>query len=171
MRPVLAFSIATFALASQATAEPFDGPPSTYAETVNPALRQVGTDLRVRQTSCVASSRCRFAARQVDIEVVGPPDRPGTERIMIAATFRQGDNAAATKLVDDTLTVLGATMVVYDPGMVADRRSEVLLELGDAALTVGEAHQDSTDVHYALSFDDVSGRLEITAATLRAGHG
>ena len=34
-----------------------------------------------------------------------------------------------------------------------------------------EAHIDSNDVHYTLSFDDVSGRLEITAATLRAGHG
>ncbi|MBD2746104.1 hypothetical protein IC232_05250 [Microvirga sp. BT688] len=171
MRPVLAFFIATFALASQATANPFDAPPPMYAEAVNPALRQVGTDLRVRQTSCMVSSHCRYAARQVGIEVVGPPDRPVTERIMIAATFRQGDDAAATKLIDDTLTVLGATMVVYDPGMAEDRRGEFLLELGDAALSVGEAHRDSADVHYALSFDDVSGRLEITAATLRAGHG
>jgi hypothetical protein len=55
--------------------------------------------------------------------------------------------------------------------MTAERRGEMLLELGDAALGVGEAHLDSADVHYALSFDDVSGRLEITAATLRAGHG
>jgi hypothetical protein len=171
MRPVLAFFIATFALASRATAGPFDAPPTKYAETVNPALKQVGADLRVGQTSCVASTRCRFAARRVDIEVVGPPDRPGTERIVIGATFRPGDDAAATKLIDDTLTVLGATMVAYDPGMAADRRGQLLLELGDAALTVGEAHRDSADVHYALSFDDVSGRLEITAATLPAGHG
>jgi hypothetical protein len=55
--------------------------------------------------------------------------------------------------------------------MSANRRGEVLLELGEAALSVGEAHQDSANVHYALTFDDVSGRLEITAATLRAGHG
>lgn len=171
MRPVFAFFIATLALASQAMADPFDAPPPNYAEMINPALGQFGADLRVRQTSCVVSSRCRYAARQVGIEVVGPPDRPVTERIMIAATFRQGDDAAAAKLIDDTMTVLGATMVVYDPGMAAERRGELLLELGDAALSMGEAHRDSVDVHYALSFDDVSGRLEITAATLRAGHG
>jgi hypothetical protein len=138
---------------------------------VNGALQQVGTDLRIRPTSCVAGIRCRFAARLVDVEVTGPADRPGTERITVAATFRQGDDEAAAKLIDDTLTVLGATMIAYDPRMPADRRSEALLELGDAALTTGEAHRDSTDVHYALRFDDVSGRLEIIAATLRAGHG
>lgn len=171
MRPIFAFFIALFALASQATAGPFDISPSKYAEMVNAALQKVGTDLRVQQTSCLVNSRCRFAARQVDIEVVGGPDRSGTERIMIGATFRQGDDAAATRLVEDTLTVLGATIVAYDPRMAADQRSEVLLELGNAALTVGAAHQDSADAHYALSFDDVSGRLEITAATLRAGHG
>ena len=61
-------------------------------------------------------------------------------------------------------------MAAYDPQMSVDRRGKVLLELGEAALSSGEAHRDSADVHYALSFDDVSGRLEITAATLRAGH-
>ncbi|MFC4171558.1 hypothetical protein ACFOYU_05730 [Microvirga sp. GCM10011540] len=171
MRPILALFIPTFALVSQATAEPFDAPPSKYAEAVNAALQQVGTDLRIRQVSCTDATRCHFAARLVDVEVTGPEDRPGTERIMVAATFRQGDDEAAAKLIDDTLTVLGATMVAYDPRMSADRRGEVLFDLGDAALTTGEAHRDSADVHYALTFDDVSGRLEITAATLRAGHG
>jgi hypothetical protein len=171
MRTVAALFV--LVLASPATGSPFDAPPERYPDQVNPALRQVGSDLPFRQTTCILGERprCRFAARLVDVEVVGPPDRPGTERIMIGATFRQGDDAAATKLIDDTLTVLGATMVTYDPGMPADRRGEILLELGDAALNVGEAHRDSADVHYALSFDDVSGRLEITAATLRAGHG
>lgn len=171
MRLALGLLFSVFAAASQAAAGAFESPPQRYEETVNAALQQVGTDLRVRQTSCVVSSRCRYAARQVDLEVVGPPDRPVTERIMIAATFRQGDDAAAAGLIDDTLTVLGATMVVYDPRMPADRRSDILLDLGEAALSIGEAHRDSADVHYALSFDNVSGRLEITAATLRAGHG
>lgn len=157
-------------LASPALAGPFDIPPERYDETVNAALQQVGSDLRVRQTACTAA-RCRFAARQVDVEVSGPADRPATEWITVVATFRQGNDEAAKGLLEDTLTVIGATMMAYDPGMAADRRSEVLLELGDAALTVGEAHLDSTDVHYALSFDAVSGRLEITAATLGAGHG
>jgi hypothetical protein len=170
MRPAFAFFISMSALASQATAGPFDAAPSKYAETVNPALQQVGSDLRVRQAACVAA-RCRFAARQVEIEVSGPADRPVTERITVAASFRQGDAAAATGLFEDALTVVGATMVAYDPGMAAERRGEVLFELGEAALGMGEAHLDSADVHYAVSFDDVSGRLEITAATLRAGHG
>jgi hypothetical protein len=103
--------------------------------------------------------------------VTGPADRPATERISVAATFRQGDDEAAKGLLEDTLTVIGATMVAYDPGMSADRRGEVLLQLGEAALSSGEAHHDSADVHYALTFDDVSGRLEITAVTSRAGHG
>jgi len=90
---------------------------------------------------------------------------------MVAATFRQGDGEAAVRLVDETLSIFGATMVAYDPNTPADRRSEVLLELGEAALASGEAHHDSADVHYGLSFDDVSGRLEIVAAALRAGHG
>ncbi len=167
MRPAALFVLL---LASPAWAGPFDIPPERYDETVNPALQQVGSNLRVRQTTC-AGARCRFTARQVDVEVSGPAERPATERITIAATFRQGDDAAAAGLIQDALTVLGATMVAYDPGMVPDRRAEVLLELGEAALGVGEAHLDSADVHYALSFDDVSGRLEITAATLRAGHG
>ncbi len=102
--------------------------------------------------------------------MTGPVDRPSTERISVAAIFRHGNDAAAKELLEDTSTVIGATMVAYDPGMLADRRGEVLLELGAAALSSGAAHQDSADVHYALSFDDVSGRLEITAATLRAGH-
>ncbi len=157
-------------LASPALAGPFDIPPERYGEAVNPALQQVRSDLRVRQIAC-APARCRFTALQVDIEVSGPSDRPATERIIVAATFRQRDDAAATSLLEDTLTVIGATMVAYDPGMAAERRGEVLLELGEAALSVGEAHLDSADVHYALSFDDVSGRLEITAATLGAGHG
>ncbi|WP_201860698.1 hypothetical protein [Microvirga soli] len=171
MRLALGLFFSMFAFACQAAAGPFEASPQRYEQTVNAALQQVGTDLRLRQTSCVASTRCRFAARLVEVEVVGPTNRPGTERIVIGATFRQGDDAAATRLIDDTLTVLGATMVVYDPGMAARRRGELLLELGDAALSLGEAHRDSADVHYALSFDDVSGRLEITAATLRAGHG
>jgi|GEM_PF-3032907 len=171
MRPILALSIPMFALASQAAAEGFASSPPKYAELVNAALQQVDTGLRIRQTSCTASTHCRFAARLIEVDVMGPADRPGTERILIAATFRQGDDEAATRLIDDTLTVLGATMVAYDPRMPADSRSKVLLELGDAALSVGEAHRDSADVHYALAFDDVSGRLEITAATLRAGHG
>jgi ERCC4-related helicase len=103
--------------------------------------------------------------------VSGRSDRPATERIIIAATFRQDDDAAATGLLEDTLTVIGGAMVAYDSGMVADRRSEVLLEVGEAALSVGEAHLDSAEVHYVLSFNDVSGRLEIMAATLGAEHG
>ena len=157
-------------LASPALAGPFEVPPERYDEAVNVALQQVGSDLRLRQTTCAAAS-CRFVARQVTVDVIGPVDRPATERITVAATFRQGDDAAAKGLLEDTLTLIGATMVAYDPGMAADRRGELLLELGDAALSVGEAHRDSADVHYALSVDDVSGRLEITAATLRAGHG
>ncbi|MBM1171988.1 hypothetical protein [Microvirga arabica] len=166
----IAASLLALVLALPALAGPFDIPPDQYDETVNPALQRVGADLRVRQMAC-APVRCRFTAIQVDIEVSGPTDRPAMERITIAASFRQGDDAAAAGLIEDTLTVLGATMVAYDPGMAADRRSEVLLELGEAALSVGEAHVDSADVHYALSFDDLSGRLKITAATLRAGHG
>ncbi len=165
-----AAALLVLALALPALAGPLDLPPERYDETVNTALQEVGSDLRVRQTAC-AAGRCRFAAREVVIEVSGPADRPATERITVAATFRQGDDAAATGLIEDTLTVVGATMVAYDPGMTAERRSEMLLELGDAALGVGEAHLDSADVHYALSFDNVSGRLAITAATLRAGHG
>jgi hypothetical protein len=157
-------------LASPAVAGPFDTPPERYDEAINVALQQVASDLRVRQTACIAA-RCRFAARGVSVEVAGPADRPATERITVAATFRQGDDGAAASLLDDTLTVVGATMVAYDPGMAAERRGAVLQELGDAALGVGEAHIDSNDVHYALSFDDVSGRLEIIAATLPAGHG
>jgi hypothetical protein len=160
----------TLVLASPALAGPFDIAPERYDEAVNAALQQVGADLRVRQTACAAAS-CRFAARQVTVDVTGPADRPSTERISVAATFRQGEDEAAKGLLEDTLTVIGATMVAYDPGMSANRRGEVLLELGEAALSVGEAHQDSANVHYALTFDDVSGRLEITAATLRAGHG
>ncbi|WP_262031701.1 hypothetical protein [Microvirga sp. Mcv34] len=168
MRPAAALLV--LLLASPALAGPFDTPPERYDETVNVALQQIGSDLRIRQTAC-AATRCRFAAREVIVEVSGPADRPAIERITIAATFRQGDDRTATNLLDDTLTVVGATMVTYDPGMAAERRGEVLLELGEAALSVGEAHLDSADVHYALSFDDVSGRLEIIAATLRAGHG
>lgn len=168
MRP--AATLLVLVLASPALAGPFDAPPERYDETVNVALQHVGTSLRVRQTAC-AAARCRFAARGVIVEVAGPADRPATERITVAATFRQGDAGAAASLLEDALTVFGATMVAYDPGMAAERRGVVLQELGDAALGVGEAHIDSNDVHYALSFDDVSGRLEITAATLRAGHG
>jgi hypothetical protein len=168
MRLAAAFVI--IVVASPAGAGPFDIPPERYDETVNTALRQVGSDLRVRQTSC-AAGRCRFAAREVVVEVSGPAERPATERMTVAATFRRDGDTAAASLLDDTLTLVGATMVAYDPRMTAERRGEMLLELGDAALGVGEAHLDSADVHYALSFDDVSGRLEITAATLRAGHG
>ncbi len=160
----------TLILASPVLAGPFDIAPERYDEAVNMALQQVGSDLRVRQTTCAAVG-CRFAARQVTIDVIGPADRPATERITVAATFRHGDDAAAKGLLEDTLTVIGATMVAYDPGMATDRRGKVLLELGEAALSLGEAHRDSADVHYAVSFDDVSGRLEIVAATLRAGHG
>jgi hypothetical protein len=165
-----AAALLVLAVASPACAGPFDTPPGRYDEAINVALQQVGPDLRVRQTACIAI-RCRFAARGVSVEVAGPADRPATERITVAATFRQGDDGAAASLLDDTLTLVGATMVAFDPGMPAERRGAVLQELGDAALGVGEAHIDSNDVHYALSFDDVSGRLEITAATLRGGHG
>jgi hypothetical protein len=168
MRPAAALLV--LVVASPAWAGPFDIPPERYDGTVNTALQRVGSDLRVRQTGC-AAARCRFAAREVIVEVSGPADRATTERITVAATFRPGDDEAATSLLEDTLTVVGATMVAYDPAMAAERRGAVLQELGDAALGVGEARLDSADVHYALSFDDVSGRLEITAAALRAGHG
>ncbi|QFU14739.1 hypothetical protein [Microvirga thermotolerans] len=168
MRIAAALLFAT--LAYPAAANPFDIPPERYDETINPTLQQVGSDLRVRQSAC-APARCRFVARQVEVEVSSPVGRPATERITIAATFRQGDDEAGQRLLEDTLTMIGATMVAYDPRMAADQRGEILLELGDAALSVGEAHRDSADMHYALSFDDVSGRLEITAAALSAGHG
>jgi hypothetical protein len=166
----LAAAFVLLVVASSAGAGPFDLPPERYGETVNTALQQVGSDLRVRQTGC-AAARCRFAAREVIVEVSGPAERPTTDGITIGATFRRDGDTAAASLLDDTLMLIGATMVAYDPGMAADRRGDVLLELGEAALRVGEAHLDSADVHYALTFDDVSGRLEITAATLRAGHG
>jgi len=158
------------ALAFPAVAGALDRSPERYDETVNPALQQVGSDLHVQQTSCATGAHCRFAARQVVIDVTGPADRPATERIVVTAMFPRDDDGAASGLIEDTLSVLGATMVAYDPGMAANRRGELLLELGEAALSVGEAHRDSADMHYSLAFDDVSGRLEITAATIRAGH-
>ncbi|MXQ12667.1 hypothetical protein [Microvirga makkahensis] len=64
----------------------------------------------------------------------GPADRPAMERITVAASFRQGGADAARCLLEDALTVVGATMVAYDPGMAAERHGEVLLERGEAAL-------------------------------------
>ncbi|MCG7392915.1 hypothetical protein MHY87_08370 [Microvirga sp. ACRRW] len=170
MRFAVVFFLSTLVGVPLAVAEPFDASPQKYAGTVNTALQQVGTDLRVRPISCTDAARCRFAARRVQVEAISPAGRSGTERITLAVTFHQGGESAAKQLMRDALLVLGATMVAYDPTMPADRRRDFLLELGDAALTVGEAHRDSANVHYALSFDDVSGRLEIIAATLRASH-
>jgi len=168
----VASALFILALLSHPGGQPFNAPPDRYDDLVNLALQQVGSDLRVRQITCITGEHplCRFGARQVEIDVTGPKGRSGTDRITVAATFRRNDNDAAKGLMEDALTVLGATMVTYDPRMAADRRSGMLLELGGAALNIGEAHLDSADVHYSLSVGDVSGRLEITAATLRAQH-
>jgi hypothetical protein len=97
----IAAALLVLVLALPTLAGPFDAPPERYDETVNVALQQVGTSLGVRQTACTAA-RCRFAAREVSVEVAGPVDRGATERITVAATFRQGDDGAAASLLEKT---------------------------------------------------------------------
>ena len=150
---------------------PFDTPPNRFADTVNPVLRQAKSDLRVRRTTCTSTvpPSCRFSARDVDIIVAG--HGTGTGRITVAVTFRRGGETEATRLLRASMSVLGAVMVTYDPGMRASRRVDMINELGEAAFEDSEAHLDSADVHYALAFDDASRRLEIVVAPLRLAHG
>jgi hypothetical protein len=77
MRPAAALLV--LFLASPAWASPFDTPPERYDETVNVALQQVGSDLRVRQTACTAVG-CRFTAREVSVEVSGRSGGPSRHR-------------------------------------------------------------------------------------------
>lgn len=165
----IAAAVLTVVLVTPAAAGPFDVSPDRYGDRVNPALSEAGSDLRVRRTACQAGERpaCRFAARRVDIEVAGSRGSRGTERIALAARFRRGAETEAAGLLRDAFTVLGATMVAYDPEMAADRRGEVLQTLGDAALGAGEGQEDGQAARYAVSFDDVSGRLEIDVFPLR----
>lgn len=65
---IAAVALLILLLASPAVAGPFDIPPERYDESITPSLQQVSSDLRVRPTAC-AAGRCRFTARQVDVEV------------------------------------------------------------------------------------------------------
>ena len=152
-----------------AAAGPYDAPPDRYAAAVNPVLAQVQSDLKVRRTACSGTPpSCRFSARDIAIQVAGAGR--GTVRVTIAATFRDGSEAEATVLLQDSMLVLGSTMVAYDPAMPATRRVEAINMLGEAAFEDREAHLDSADVHYGLTFDDASGRLEIVVVPLALAH-
>lgn len=147
----------------------FDAPPDRYGGLVDPVLAMVGSELRTRAKGCAGTPPvCRFTAGMVGIEVRGVSR--GTAGITIAASFPRGDETAAATLLEDVLLLLGSTMVAYDPILAASRRVEIIDQLGDAAIQVGEAHVDSAQVHYRLTFDNVDGGLEIGIGPLPSAH-
>jgi hypothetical protein len=112
---------------------------------------------------------CRFTAGEVDVVVAGYG--AGTGRIIVAVTFQPGEEGEAETLIKELMAVLGSTMSAYDPRMPASRRFDMINALGEAAFEDVEAHFDSVDVHYGLTFEDASGRLEVVVAPVRLAHG
>jgi hypothetical protein len=167
MLPVL-----LLAWASPASPEAFAVSPDRFDALVNQALQEVRSDLRVRAQGCTGGERiaCRFAARRIAVFVEGAASPARTEKVTIATTLRRGDEAGAPPLLADALTVLGATMMAFDPRLAASRRGELIAEIGAAALAVGRAERHGSASHYSLSFDSATGRLEIAVTPEALAH-
>lgn len=108
------------------------------------------------------ASVCRYAAGPVTVDVSGPTLQPATDIIAIRAGFRKGEAVDGAQAFRDTLTILGATVMAYDPSLEPELRSGIIATLGEAALTEGKGRMETPAASYTVAFDDLSGRLEIT---------
>ena len=151
--------------AGSALANPFELLPPQYGALANHVLDQVGSDLRFRLETCGAGARveCRFSSERVNVRVEGQIRPPRTRKIVIEADlFRDEPSADPLSVVNDSVLVFGATMVIFDPDLPVGRRVQLLSDLTETALEEGESEGEGINARYSLTFDEAaSGKLMI----------
>lgn len=166
-RAILAVALATMLGAQGATFhDPFDISPRKYDDLANRALMQVGSDLRFNLQGCGKGEilECRFSTRHVTARVRGRMQPSHVERIVLEADLLQ-DKAEAdpVTVVTNIVLVLGATIVIVDPRLPAERRVQLLSDLTNTALDSGRSEESGMDAKYAATFDEsASGLMTIT---------
>ncbi len=162
-----------FLFASPATSDFLGTSPYQFGRLVNEVMEQVGSEIRFQRRSCTKrfNIACRFDTERVGILVEGQSSPPRIGKVVIEADLLQ-DKAGAGPLqvVADCVMTLGATMVIMDPRLPAERRVQLLSELMTEVLNTGSSRDKGIDADYALVFDEAaSGMLAITITPLGSG--
>jgi hypothetical protein len=151
-------------LSAPATAGRFDTSPHVYGAFINRALEEVGSDLRFSLQGCrrANSVECLFTSARVKAVVAGRITPPFTERISIEVDLlRDEPGADPISMVADVALALGATIVVFDPRALSDRRVQVL-DLIRTALDTGTSALEGVEALFAAAFDQAaSGTLVV----------
>lgn len=145
-----------------ASSEPFGIAPRQYDTLANRALMQVGSDFRFALHSCGKGDilECRFSSRHVTARVQGRMAPPSTDKIVLEADLLQ-DRADANPVttITDIVLALGATVVIVDPRLPADKRVHLLSDLTNTALDSGRSEAMGIDAKYVATFDETANGL------------
>jgi hypothetical protein len=147
---------------SSATGKPFEIAPPRFADLANNALMQVGSDLRFTLQSCGRGEivECRFLSKLVTAQVQGRLQPPQIARIVIEADLlRDEAGADPVTVITDVVLALGATVVAVDPKLPADQRVQLLSDLTNTALDLGQSEASGVDAKYVATFDEAAGGL------------
>lgn len=163
--------------ANSALAEPFEVSPRVYGSSVNRALMQIGSGLRLQFEKCETGpgAECRFSSERLTVLTLGADTPPRTDTIVIEADLFQdkADTGRLSALADCVLTVR-ATMMIFDPDVPAARRTRLLSDMTAEALDLGKSKGEGIDARYSLIFDEATdGRLSIAVTPMgpKAGPG
>lgn len=168
LESVLATSLAVLlGLSEPASSDTFEHPPHRYGELANRALMRVGADFRFRLESCSGNEvvECRFSARHVTALVQGGQQPPHTAKIVIESDILQEKPGAdPASMITDLVLAFGATMVVFDPQLPAERRVQLLSDLTNTALSAGRSEASGRNARYSIIFDETAGgSIKVTA--------
>jgi hypothetical protein len=133
-------------------------------------LQQVGSDFRLQLQECTTSPRlqCRFIALRVAVLVQGRDSPPRIATIVISADLlREGPTTKPLATITDVVLVFGASIVVFDPDLLPDRRVQLLSDTVERALTTGTSEESGLAADYALKFDEAASGLLVIVITPR----
>ncbi len=151
---------------SHASPKAFETSPRRFGALVNRVLTRVSANFRFTPSACSRgeSLECRFSSPHVTARIQGRSTPPRIERIALEADlFQDRPGADPMTLIADVIQALGATVVIFDPRLSADKRVSLLSDLTNSALEIGQSEAAGLDVHYSAIFDDAaSGMLTVT---------
>jgi hypothetical protein len=148
--------------AGAAFASPFDRPPDTYAAALNDVFQRTGSDLRLELDLCSTEqqAKCRYSTRRVAVIVEATEDKSGIGMIAIAADLLRDHPATLPHIpVIDALITLTATMVVFDPDLLDDRRDGLVASLAEAVHSMGQGAGSGIAADYVIVLEQKSSAL------------
>lgn len=158
-------------IGERASAGPFDRPTTSYGSAVNGALEQAGSELRFRLERCgaVPQSECHYSSPRVAIIVLGGEEPTHIGRIIIAADILKDHPTTLPHVVVlDALITLAATMVIFDPDLIAERRNGVVASLAESVHSTGHGEASGIAADYGIELREAASTLLVITAMPKA---